>query len=353
MAIMKSIQKQSVESDQELHEHYRFKVDPKQSPIRIDKFLIDRMENISRNRIQNAAKADYIFVNEVPIKSNYKVRPGDEITILLPYERKKNDHIIGENIPLEVRYEDEHLMVINKPPGLVIHPGIGNHSGTLVNALVHYLSIPDLPIKEGNDVDRPGIVHRIDKDTSGLLVIAKTQDAMSGLSYQFMKHTIERKYLALVWGNFDELSGTVTANVGRHPKARLQMQAFEDGSEGKHAVTHYEVIEDLYYVSLVQCKLETGRTHQIRVHMKHLGHPLFNDWRYNGDRIWKGTVFSKYKRFVENCFEIMPRQSLHATSLGFIHPITKEYMYFEEPLPQDFADVLDKWRNYVGSRKDK
>ena len=341
----------TVNEEQELFEHFRIVVDPGQSPIRIDKYLMDKMERVSRNRIQNAAKSDFIFVNEVPVKSNYKVQPEDVIVLQLPFQKRGDSAIKAENIPLDIKYEDEHVLVINKQAGLVVHPGIGNHSGTLVNALMYHLNDPDLPIKEGNEGDRPGIVHRIDKDTTGIMVIAKTPEAMTGLSYQFEKKTIERTYVALVWGNFDETKGTITGNIGRHPTARLQMAVFEEEDQGKPSVTHYQVVEDLYYVSLVQCKLETGRTHQIRVHMSWQGHPLFNDWRYNGDRIWKGTVYSKYKRFVENCFEILPRQALHAFSLGFIHPITKEYMYFEEPLPEDFEQVLEKWRTYISSRK--
>jgi len=340
-----------IQEDKELFEHFRIVVDKKQSPIRIDKFLMDKMLKISRNRIQNAAKSDYIFVNEVPVKSNYKVQPGDVIVLQLPFQKRASDHIEAENIPLDIKYEDDHVLVINKQAGLVVHPGIGNHSGTLVNALMYHLNNPDLPVKEGNDGDRPGIVHRIDKDTTGIMVIAKTPEAMTGLSYQFEKKTIERTYLALVWGNFDEPQGTIEGNIGRHPTARLQMHVFEEEDQGKPSVTHYKVVEDLYYVSLLKCNLETGRTHQIRVHMYWKGHPLFNDWRYNGNRIWKGTIYSKYKRFVDNCFEILPRQALHAFSLGFIHPVTKEYMYFEEPLPDEFEQVLEKWRTYINNRK--
>lgn len=339
--------------DQELYEHFKITVDPGQSPMRIDKFLMDKMMNISRNRIQTAAKSDFIFVNEVPVKVNYKVQPGDVIAIQLPFRKRGNMEILPEDIPLDIKYEDDHIMVINKQPGLVVHPGIGNHSGTLVNALVFHLNKSDLPIKAGNDADRPGIVHRIDKDTSGIMIIAKTPEAMTGLSYQFEKHTIERTYLALVWGNFDEEQGSIEGYIGRHPTARLQMFNYKDEEQGKYSLTHYQVMEDLYYVSLVKCNLETGRTHQIRVHLSDIGHPLFNDWRYNGDRIWKGTVYSKYKKFVENCFEILPRQALHAFSLGFIHPVTKEYMYFEQELPEDYAEVLDRWRNYITTRKDK
>ncbi len=336
----------------DLFEHHRLVVDKGQTPLRIDKFLMDRLSNMSRNKIQNAAKSDYIFVNEVPVKANYKVRPGDEIVISLPFQPKEYDYLLPEDIPLDVRYEDDHILVINKPAGLVVHPGVGNPTGTLVNALVHHLSHSELPIKDGNDYDRPGIVHRIDKDTTGTMVVAKSELAMSGLAHQFYHHTIERTYWALVWGNFDEERGTIEGNIGRNPNNRFQMTVFEEEDKGKPSVTHYEVLEDLYYVSLVKCKLETGRTHQIRVHMKHIGHPLFNDRKYGGNRIMKGTVYSKYKKFVENCFELLPRQALHARSLGFIHPVTKEYLYFEQELPEDFAAVLERWRNYIHYRKE-
>jgi len=338
--------------DDQLHEHYRFLVDPGQTSIRIDKYLMDKIERISRNKIQKAAAENYILVNDEPVKSNYKVRPSDTIVIMLPREPSERHSIEPEDIPLDIVYEDESVMVINKPAGLVVHPGIGNYSGTLVNAVAHHLQRSDLPIKEGNEGDRPGIVHRIDKDTTGLMVIAKTDHAMTHLSKQFYDHSIERSYLALVWGNFEEETGTIEANIGRHPTARLQMYVWEEEDQGKHAVTHYKVIKDYYYVSLVECRLETGRTHQIRVHMKYKGHPLFNDWRYNGNRIWKGTVFTKYKRFVENCFSIIPRQALHAHTIGFIHPETEEQMRFTCPLPEDFQAVLEKWEGYLDSRKD-
>jgi len=340
-----------IKEEKELFEYFKIVVDKGQSPVRIDKFLLDKMERVSRNRIQNAAKSKFIFVNEEPVKSNYKVQPLDRIVMKLPFQRREDDHIIPEDIPLDIIFEDDHIIVLNKQPGLVVHPGIGNHSGTLVNALAHHLNASELPVKEGNNADRPGIVHRIDKDTTGVMVIAKSPEAMSGLSVQFEKHTIERTYLALVWGNFEMEKGTITGFIARHPNARLQMHVFENPEEGKHSVTHYEVVEDLYYVTLVKCQLETGRTHQIRVHMASEGHPLFNDWRYNGDRIWKGTVYSKYKKFVENCFSILPRQALHAFSLGFIHPVTKERMYFEQELPNEFKEVMEKWRNYVSTRK--
>lgn len=339
--------------EDQLYEHYRFNVDPGQSSIRIDKYLLDKIERISRNKIQKAATDNYILVNDKAVKSNYKVRPNDVIVIMLPREPTERHSILPEDIPLDIIYEDESLMVINKPAGLVVHPGIGNYSGTLVNAVAFHLKRSDLPIKEGNEADRPGIVHRIDKDTTGLMVIAKSEHAMTHLSKQFFDHTIERTYHALVWGNFDETEGTIDAYIGRHPTARLQMYVHEERDQGKHAITHYKVLKDYYYVSLVECRLETGRTHQIRVHMKYAGHPLFNDWRYNGNRIWKGTVFTKYRRFVENCFDVIPRQALHAYSLGFIHPETGEKMHFTCPLPDDFQAVIDKWEHYLSSRKDK
>ncbi len=339
--------------EDQLYEHYRFNVDPGQSSIRIDKYLLDKIERISRNKIQKAATDNYILVNDKAVKSNYKVRPNDVIVIMLPREPSERHSIEPEDIPLDIIYEDESLMVINKPAGLVVHPGIGNYSGTLVNAVAYHLKRSDLPIKEGNESDRPGIVHRIDKDTTGLMVIAKSEHAMTHLAKQFFDHTIERTYHALVWGNFDEPEGTIDAYIGRHPTARLQMYVHEERDQGKHAITHYKVLQDYYYVSLVECRLETGRTHQIRVHMKYAGHPLFNDWRYNGNRIWKGTVFTKYRRFVENCFEVIPRQALHAYSLGFVHPETEEKMHFTCPLPDDFQAAIDKWEHYLSSRKDK
>lgn len=336
------------------YEHYRYVADKGQNPIRIDKFLVDRIERVTRSKIQRACTAGSILVNDKPVKSNHKVKPRDVVSVVLP-KPPSSGHIKPENIPLDVRYEDDHLMVIYKPAGLVVHPGIGNHSGTLVNAVAYYLqqkqktkaARPDMPILEGNSPDRPGIVHRIDKNTSGLMVIAKSDEAMAGLAKQFFAHTIDRKYVALVWGEFDEDEGTIDLNIGRHPRFRLQMTTFPDGDEGKNAVTHWRTLERFYYVSLVECVLETGRTHQIRVHMKDTGHPLFNDERYGGDRVVKGTVFSKYKQFVRNCFDVIPRHALHAKSLGFVHPITQEAMFFETDLPEDFVNVLERWRKYV------
>lgn len=327
--------------------------DPKQSPIRIDKFLMDRVERVSRNKLQNAIKAGAVTVDGKEVKANYKVRPNENIRLLLPRPMGYEESLRAEEMDLDIRYEDDDLMVVYKPPGLVVHPGIGNYSGTLVNGLMHYFKSKKLPVMKGNELDRPGLVHRIDKNTSGLLLIAKTEYAMTHLAKQFFDHSIKREYVALIWGAFDEDAGTIEGHIGRHPNNRLQMTVYTDGEQGKAAVTHYQVLEDMYYVSLIKCQLETGRTHQIRVHMKHHNHPLFNDERYGGDQIVKGTVYSKYKQFVHNCFQIMPRHALHAQSLGFIHPITKEEMLFTTDIPQDMTDVVDKWRAYVNSQKEK
>lgn len=327
--------------------------DPKQSPIRIDKFLMDRVERVSRNKLQNAIKAGAVTVDGKEVKANYKVRPNENIRLLLPRPMGYEESLRAEEMDLDIRYEDAELMVVYKPPGLVVHPGIGNYSGTLVNGLMHYFKNKELPVMQGNELDRPGLVHRIDKNTSGLLLIAKTEYAMTHLAKQFFDHSIKREYVALVWGNFDEMSGTIEGNIGRHLNNRLQMTVFPEGDQGKTAVTHYQVLEDMYYVSLIKCQLETGRTHQIRVHMKHTNHPLFNDERYGGDQIVKGTVYTKYKQFVHNCFKILPRHALHAQSLGFIHPTTKEEMNFTTDIPQDMSDVVDKWRAYVNSQKEK
>jgi len=337
----------------EVHEHYRFVVDPKQTSIRIDKYLLDKLEKISRNRIQNGIKNGYVLVNDKTIKSNYKVRPRDIIVINLPEEPRERTQVIGENIPLDIRYEDDDIMIVHKPAGLVVHPGVSNWTGTLVNGLVYYMENKNLPVMEGNTPDRPGLVHRIDKNTSGLLVIAKNEHAMTHLSKQFHDHTIDRTYYAIVWGQPDEDKGTIDEYIGRHPKDRIKMSVFKDRDQGRAAVTHYEVIEPMYYVSLVKCNLETGRTHQIRVHMAYLNHPLFNDNMYGGDSVRKGTVFSKYKTFVENTFSIMPRQGLHAKSLGFEHPTTGERMEFDSDLPEDMVEVLEKWRHYVTHQKSR
>lgn len=331
--------------EEELYEHHRFVAAPGQEPLRIDKYLMNCVENATRNKVQQAAKEGHIFVNDIAVKSNYRVKPGDVIRVLLshpPFENK----VIPQNLPIDIVYEDEELIVINKAPGMVVHPGHGNYEGTLVNALkYHFDNLPSM----SSDLERPGLVHRIDKDTSGLLVIAKNEQSMAFLAKQFAEKTTERRYYALVWGDVKEDEGTIEGNIGRHPKNRLWMHVFPEGEEGKHAVTHYKVIERFRYVTLVECRLETGRTHQIRVHMKYIGHTLFNDERYEGNKILKGTTFSKYKQFVENCFALCPRQALHAQSLGFAHPTTGERMYFETPIPDDMQQVIDKWRVYSNS----
>jgi 23S rRNA pseudouridine1911/1915/1917 synthase len=335
----------------EYFEHQYITVDRKQSPIRIDKFLMDRLERTSRNRIQNAIKSGAILIDGKEIKANHKIKPGEEISIVIPRPIGEGSRVVPQNIPLNIIYEDDELLVLLKPAGMVVHPGVGHRRNTLVNALAYHFKSQDLPVMDESYSDRLGLVHRIDKNTSGLLVVAKSDYAMTHLAKQFFYHTIERTYSALVWGEPDPAEGTVRAHVGRHPRFRQKFTVFPEGEAGKWAVTHYRVLEPLYYVSLVECKLETGRTHQIRVHMEHLGHPLFNDDRYGGDRIVKGTVFSKYKQFVENTFTVMPRHALHARSLGFVHPRTGKEMYFESELPPDFQAALDRWRRYVVSRK--
>ena len=333
------------EWDDDLYEHYKF-ISPKgQSITRVDKFLMQLIENTTRNKIQQAAERGNIFANGIPVKSNYKVKPFDEIKVMLshpPFENK----IIPEDIPLNIVHEDDDVIVINKPAGLVVHPGHGNYTGTLVNALAFHFE--NLPMNSSN---RPGLVHRIDKNTSGLLVIAKNDNAMAYLAKQFEEKTTEREYIAIVWGNVEKEEGTIQGNIARHPVDRMQMTVFENPEIGKHAVTHYKVLERLGYVTLVSCKLETGRTHQIRVHMKYIGHTLFSDARYGGNIILKGTTYSKYKQFVENCFKILPRQALHAKTLGFEHPTTKEYMRFDTEIPQDMTDCIEKWRNYSKSNQ--
>lgn len=327
----------------ELFEHYHFIASKGQEPLRVDKFLMNFVENASRNKIQKAAKSGNIFVNAVAVKSNYKVKAGDEVKVLMSYPPYEN-LLEPENIPLDIVFEDDHLLVVNKPAGMVVHPGHGNYSGTLINALIyHFENLPK------NSSNRPGLVHRIDKDTSGLLVIAKTEVSMAHLTNQFFQKTSKREYLALVWGDVELDKGTIEGNIGRHPKNRLQNTVFsgDDAEKGKPAVTHYNVIERFGYVTLVSCKLETGRTHQIRVHMKHIGHTLFNDERYGGHMVLKGTNFSKYKQFVENCFTVLPRQALHAKTLGFEHPATGEFLSFSTELPEDFQSCIEKWRNYA------
>lgn len=328
------------EPEEELFEHYRFDVPKGQALLRIDKYLMLMVPNATRNKIQNAASNGDIYVNDVTVKSNYKVKPGDVIRIMLSHPPFEN-RVDPEDIPLDIVYEDDALLLINKPPNFVVHPGHGNYTGTLVNALAFHFQ--NLPM---NSSERPGLVHRIDKDTSGLLVIAKTEAAMTHLAKQFEDKTSEREYIALVWGNVKEDEGTIEGNIARHVKDRMQMAVFADPEIGKPAITHYKVIERLGYVTLISCKLETGRTHQIRVHMKHIGHTLFNDERYGGNLILKGTTFTKYKQFVDNCFKVLPRQALHAKTLGFTHPTTNEFMRFDTELPQDMKDVIEKWRNY-------
>ena len=335
------------DSQDEMYEHFSVTVDKGQGMLRIDKFLTNRMEGVSRNRIQAAADAGNILVGGTPVKSSYKVKPLDRISIVMPYPLRELE-IVPENIPLDIRYENDDLIIVNKPAGMVVHPGHGNYTGTLVNALTYHLK--DLPLFQSGDM-RAGLVHRIDKNTSGILVIAKNERAHARLAKQFFDHSIDRVYHALVWGNMESDEGTVTGNIGRSLRDRMKMAVFPDGESGKHAVTHYRVLERLGYVNLVECRLETGRTHQIRVHMEYIGHPLFNDERYGGDRILKGTTFSKYRQFVENCFRLMPRHGLHASSLGFVHPTTGENVHFESEMPDDMRSVVERWRNYVAGRE--
>ncbi|AFL97589.1 RluA family pseudouridine synthase [Ornithobacterium rhinotracheale] len=337
------------EEEDELYEHYRFTADKGQQPLRVDKFLMNFIENATRNKIQQAAKAGNILVNDEAVKQNYRVKAGDEVKVVLSYPPRENV-IIPQNIPVDIVYEDESVIVVNKAPGMVVHPGHGNYSGTLVNALkYHFDNLPSLTA----ELERPGLVHRIDKDTSGLLVIAKTEYAMDHLAKQFFNRTTRRLYTAIVWGNIEEDEGTIVGHIGRNPNNRMQMAVFEDGSQGKHAVTHFKVLERLGYITVVQCKLETGRTHQIRAHMKHIGHTLFNDERYGGDEILKGTTFTKYKQFVQNCFQVCPRQALHAQTLGFEHPVTGEQLDFESPVPEDMTQLLEKWRTYSNATWDE
>ncbi len=337
----------STDGSGELYEHFKVVVDKGQKPVRIDKYLFERIVNASRNRIQSAADAGFVMANGKPVKSSYKVKPLDVLTVMMDRPKYDND-IIPEEIPLDVVYEDDDLMVINKPAGLVVHPGCGNYTGTLVNAIAWHLR--NIPSYDPND-PQVGLVHRIDKDTSGLLVVAKTPDAKTSLGLQFFNKTTKREYNALVWGIVEKDEGTIIGNIGRNPRDRMQMAVLDDPNQGKHAVTHYQVLERLGYVTLVKCVLETGRTHQIRVHMKHIGHVLFNDERYGGHEILKGTHFSKYKQFVNNCFDICPRQALHAKTLGFIHPRTKEEMFFTSELPEDMTALLNRWRTYISNRE--
>ncbi len=330
--------------DQDLIIQYSIVADKGQEPLRIDKFLVNRIEKASRSRIQNAARAGNILVNDQAVKPNYKVKPGDRISVVVP-EAVPEFKLIPENIPLDIVYEDAHLVVVNKRAGMVVHPGVGNYSGTLVNALLyHFQSLPDT----SKENDRPGLVHRLDKNTSGIMVVARDEYAMMHLARQFFERSTDRKYYALVWGDFEESEGTVTGNIIRDPRNRKRMSISLEEEIGKHAVTHYKVLQRFGYVTLIECKLETGRTHQIRVHLKHIGHPVFNDDLYDGNRIVKGTVYTKYKQFVDNCFKVMPRHALHAKSLGFEHPDSGERMHFDSALPDDFQAVLDKWMRYAG-----
>jgi 23S rRNA pseudouridine1911/1915/1917 synthase len=335
--------------NEELYERLVITIDKGQEPLRIDKFLMSRIEGATRNKIQQAIDNEMVLVNEKSVKSNYKVRPHDKI-VVFDNRNPESSEIIPENIPLAIGYEDDELLIINKPVGMVVHPGSGNPNGTLINAVAYYLKQQN-PALDESVLPRLGLVHRIDKNTSGLLVIAKTAKAMSDLAKQFFNHTVHRRYIALVWGDFEKDEGTVIAHVGRHLRFRKLFTAYPDGDHGKEAITHYKVLERFNYVTLVECRLETGRTHQIRVHMQLIGHPLFNDDFYGGDRIVKGTVFNKYKQFVNNCFELCPRQALHAKELGFIHPVSREQMRFESDLPEDMKAVIDKWRNYIGHKE--
>ena len=336
------------EEQQEFFEHFSVTVDPGQEPVRIDKFLTGKMTNTSRTKVQLATSADCVFVNEIAVKSNYKVKPGDKITLVLP-EEPQSTEIIPENIPLDIVYEDDQLIVINKAAGMVVHPGYNNYTGTLVHALAYHIQDSELFNKENL---RPGLVHRIDKNTTGLLVVAKTEFALTHLAKQFYDHSSDRRYLALVWGTFDEKEGSITGYINRDIRNRKVMHNYENEDEGRWSVTHYKVLEELAYVSVVECKLETGRTHQIRAHFKHIGHTLFNDERYGGERILKGTTFTKYKQFVDNCFKVLPRQALHAKTLGFEHPTTKKWMQFDSEMPEDMQQAIEKWRNYTVHQKE-
>ncbi len=338
------------EKSEDLFEHHRIVVDPKQTPYRLDKFLMEKLQQVSRNKVQNAIKEGNVLVDDKKIKPNFIIKPHMVIRVMLAKPITEKAGVIPEEMDLDIRYEDEAVMVVHKPAGMVVHPGVGIKTGTLVNGLAHYFKNKALPVMEGNQPDRPGLVHRIDKDTSGLMVIAKTEAALTHLAKQFFDHSIDRKYLALIWGEPDEKEGTIDKYIGRDEKNRTRMAVYHDEEFGKRAITHWKMIEPMYYVSLIECQLETGKTHQIRVHFSAQGNPLFNDEKYNGNRIRKGTVFSKYRQFVENCFKQMPRQALHAKSIGFEHPTTGERMVFESDLPEDFSGLLDRWRNYLTGR---
>ena len=342
---MDDLNTEEISDSEVLYERLSLLIDKGQVPLRIDKFLMTRIEHATRNKIQTAIEDGMVLVNDKPIKSNYKVRPGDRI-IIFDNNIPESSEIIPQNIPLDIVYEDEYLFIINKPVGMVVHPGCGNPDKTLINAVAYHLEQSNQLIDE-NDLPRLGLVHRIDKNTSGLLVVAKRQSVMSNLAKQFADHTVHRRYKALVWGDFDKESGTIIAHVGRHLRHRKLFTAYPDGDHGKEAITHYKLLERFNYVSLVECRLETGRTHQIRVHMQMIGHPLFNDDTYGGDRIVKGTIYTKYKQFVENCFQLCKRQALHAAELGFVHPVTGKEMIFTSELPVDMQQVIEKWREYT------
>lgn len=342
--------KENTLGEESVHEVQEIVVDPGQEPLRIDKFLMARLAKVTRNRVQQSIKSGAVTVDGVQVKPNFKVKPGHLVQIVIPRHPLSDQELVPEKMDLNIRYEDEDVLVLEKPAGMVVHPGIGNYTGTLVNGLAYYFK--DLPVLEGNDADRPGLVHRIDKDTTGLMVVGKNEHALSHLARQFFDHTVDRAYKAIVWGEPEELEGVVESNIGRDLKDPKKYRTFPLEEEvGKWAYTSYKTLEPLYYVSLIECRLKTGRTHQIRVHMKHLGHPLFNDAKYNGDRIHKGTVFSKYKSFVDKTFLLCPRQALHAYMLGFDHPRTGERMHFESPLPEDMTAALDRWRAYVNQKK--
>ena len=337
------------EASDELYQRFTFKVDKGQEPLRIDKFLMNRLEGATRNKLQQAINNGLVLVNNVEVKQNYKVKPYDQIIIYSDLSPESTE-IVPEKMHLNIVFEDDDVLIINKPAGMVVHPGSGNYSGTLLNGVAWYLKSEDPAISESN-LPRFGLVHRIDKNTSGLLVLAKTDKAMRHLAKQFFDHTVKRNYIAVVWGDLNEDSGTIRAHVGRNLRYRKLFDAYPEGDHGKDAITHYKVLERFNYVTLIQCVLETGRTHQIRVHMKHIGHPLFNDDFYGGDKIVKGTIFSKYKQFVDNCFMICPRQALHARTLGFVHPETEKDMFFEAPIPEDMHKLIEKWRNYISKTK--
>lgn len=345
-AHLESWEEEEFNSGEELFEHHKFIVDKGQEMVRIDKFLMDKIANTSRNKIQIAAKNGNILVNKKEVKSNYKVKPADEISVVFPYPIREIE-LIPQDIPLDIVFEDEHLIVINKPSNMVVHPGYGNYKGTLVNALVYHFD--NLPVRNDEFYGRPGLVHRLDKHTTGIMVVAKTEFALTHLAKQFYDRTTDRRYQALVWGNIEEDSGTITGNIGRSLKNRKMMTVFPDGDFGKHAVTHYAVLQRFGLVTLVECKLETGRTHQIRAHMRYLGHPLFNDLEYGGDQIVRGTTSTKYKQFIDNCFQLIPGQALHAKTLGFDHPETGERLFFDSDLPKGYQDILTKWVNYTSN----